>query len=277
MEFFFADDARQRSPYRKGMGSLVAIGGIKVPGEKVSELEREINTLCKEFGFPPGEMFKWSPDRNLWMHDNLVGERREEFFICVLTLAYDHKVKALAVIEDTTSLMATNAQSAEEDVTCLFLERVDRQLKNMNCEGIIIIDRPSGGRKDEDRFLEYCLETLQVGTKYVKPDRIALNIPLCAPSKFIRLLQVSDVVTSCTLAVVAGESRFSPPVFEFVKPLLFSEGDRIGGIGLKIHPDLKYANLYHWLLGDEYLIRFGTQVTRLPHSSRPYSFDPNEP
>jgi len=29
-----------------------------------------------------------------------------------------------------------------------------------------------------------------------------------------------------------------------------------GGRGLKIHPDLRYGNLYHWLLGDEAFVRY---------------------
>jgi hypothetical protein len=31
----------------------------------------------------------------------------------------------------------------------------------------------------------------------------------------------------------------------------------IGGSGLKLHPDLCYLNLYHWLLGDSYYRRGG--------------------
>ena len=31
-------------------------------------------------GFPPNEEFKWSPRRDMWMHQNLVAERRQVFF-----------------------------------------------------------------------------------------------------------------------------------------------------------------------------------------------------
>jgi hypothetical protein len=55
-----------------------------------------------------------------------------------------------------------------------------------------------------------------------------------------------------------------------VKPMLRREGDRIGGIGLKLHPDLRYANLYHWLVGDRYFIK-GSVGHPLPVASMAYA------
>lgn len=73
----------------------------------------------------------------------------------------------------------------------------------------------------------------------------------------------------------AGESNFSPPIFECMKPLFRSETGRVGGVGLKLHPDYKYANLYHWLLGDSHFVRGGSG-TPLPMKNRPYSDDSGE-
>jgi hypothetical protein len=54
---------------------------------------------------------------------------------------------------------------------------------------------------------------------------------------------------------VAGESVFSPPVFRgAVLPML--RGTYKGGRGLELHPDIRYGNLYHWLLDDEYFMRY---------------------
>lgn len=275
MDLFFADDAGQRNPSRPGMGPLVAIGGIHVPSQGVRDLEREIDDICvNECGFPPGEEFKWSPGPNLWMHNHLVEDEREEFFIRVLTLARDSGVTAAIVVEDASRGRATDAQTAEEDVVRLFLERVQRELEKAGTEGVIIVDRPSGGRRDEDKFLAHCLETLQGGTNYVKPDRIALNV-VSTPSKLIRLLQVADVITSCTVATVGGENRFSPPIFEAIKPLLQNDGERIGGFGLKIHPDYVYANLYHWLVEDTLFVK-NLMGSLMPLLDRPYSAGPND-
>lgn len=275
MDLVFADDARQNSPSRAGMGPLVAIGGIHVPSAVVGYLEKQIDSLCIDFGFPTGEQFKWSPGRGLWMRDNLVSTRREEFFNGALSLIREHGAVAIVVVEDASRATATGAPTAEVDVTRLFLERVHRRLGAVDSEGIVVVDRPSGGRADEDAFLSDCLETLQNGTDYVKPERIALN-PLPTPSKFIRLLQVADVVTSCTVATIGGEDCFAPPVFEMIKPILQNDMGRIGGVGLKLHPDFRYANLYHWLLGDAYFYKMGIGYP-LPLPGSPYSSGPDCP
>lgn len=275
MHVFFADDARQNTPSRPGMGPVIAIGGIQVPSEALNSLEKQIHQLCQECDFPPGESFKWSPGRELWMHDNLVGEQRQEFLTRALTLARDHGTAALVIVEDTSRGTATETSSHEEDVISLFLERAHQQCQRTGEDGIVIVDRPGGSRADEDDFLTGCLETLQSGTRYVRPDRIAVNV-LSAPSRFVRLLQLADVVTGCTLAFVSGESRFAPPIFDSVRPMLPSDRNRCGGVGLKIHPDLVYANLYHWLLGDQHLVRGGGGYP-LPMRDRPYSSGANQP
>ena len=268
MHLFFADDSRQPSPTRCGMGPLIGSGGVLISVDKVRDLEFALNNLCRNTGFPSGDYFKWSPGREMWMHQHLLDENRESFFIGALTLALQHEIKAIVVIEDSSRNTATNAQHSEEDVTRLLLERVNNQLRKIGSEAIVIIARPSGGRSDEDRFLEECLETLLSGTNYVTPDRIILNI-LSTPSRFIKLLQLADVIISCSIAIVAGENRYSPRIFNAIKELLINDGSRIGGVGFKIHPDFRYANLYHWLLNDTQFWKgiFGVQ---LPILGRPY-------
>jgi len=275
MDIFFADDAAQKNPSRPGMGPLLGVGGIHVVEESLQDLERQIEAICKEFGFPPNEIFKWSPGRELWMHQNLIGEKRREFFIRILDLAKDNDAMAMVIIEDTSSKTATGAQSPETDLIRLFLERAQHQLAARQSNGMVIVSQPSGDRKSENKFLASCLETLRSGTDYVKPERIALNV-LTSPPKFMRLLQLGDVVTSCTIAFVAGESSFSPPVFNAIKPILAREFGRIGGVGLKIHPDTKYRNLYHWLLGDSHFVRFMEGVP-MPLPGYQYSSDPHTP
>jgi len=274
MDIFFADDARQRNPTRPGMGPIVAIGGVYVPGGYVSKLEKALDRLCVSTGFPPGDEFKWSPGRELWMRDYLVGKARETFFIQALSLARDHRARATIVIEDVNYQKATKASTPEEDVTGLFLERAHWQFKVADTDGIVVADRPGGGRADEDQFLAGCLELLQGGTRYVRPDRIALSV-LSTPSKLVRLLQLADVVASCTVALVGGEERFAPPVFDHIRLLLSNDSGRKGGIGLKIHPDYIYANLYHWLLGDSRFVKTGTG-TPFPLAERPYASGPDQ-
>jgi hypothetical protein len=103
----FADDSRQASPSRDGMGPLVAIGGLCVPGDAVHDLELAIDNLCKEHGFPPRAEFKWSPPRSSWMWKNLRSDRRFEFFRRALGLARSARCTARVVAEDTSCARAT--------------------------------------------------------------------------------------------------------------------------------------------------------------------------
>jgi hypothetical protein len=77
------------------------------------------------------------------------------------------------------------------------------------------------------------------------------------------------------VARVAG-SPYSKIPFAMVKPLLRSDGHRIGGVGLKIHPDFKHVNLYHHLLGDTTCWK-GNVGIDLPCRGRQYYADDGEP
>jgi len=275
VDFLFIDDAYQRSPSRQGMGPLLAIGGLYVPEESVQGLETAIDTLCGNVGFPFGEIFKWSPGRELWMHSNLLDEDRKRFFCGLLEKAQEHGAKAIIVIEDTGYNTATGIPDHEVDLVQLFLERSHWQLTCRNCKGMVIASQPSGDRRNERRFLAECVNSLRTGTNYTQFVHIALNI-ICCPPQIIRLLQLADVITSCTTAMVSGETNFAPPIFEKIKLMLVQDNRRIGGVGLKIHPDFRYANLYHWLLGDSLFVR-GNIGVGMPLPSYPYSTDENIP
>jgi hypothetical protein len=58
--------------------------------------------------------------------------------------------------------------------------------------------------------------------------------------------------------------------------MLRSEQGRIGGVGLKLHADLRYANLYHWLLGDSHWWK-GNVGIPLPAEGHPYVNSADDP
>ncbi len=273
MHLFFADDSRQEAPTRPMMGALVATGGFLIDGDRTKELEARLNKLCHETGFPNGEPFKWSPGRELWMTSKLTGTNRQDFFVAALEAAASLDTKCIVVIEDKTQTRATFAKTSEADVTALLLERIDNSLRRVKQDGLVVVARPQGGRGDEDKFLADCLEVLQSGTEYVKPSTIAVNV-LTSPAKLVRCLQLADVITSAATAHIAGEGTYSPPIFEKLKMMFARDTYRINGIGLKLHPDLKYANLYHWLLGDKLIFKQAMGKT-LPSPTLPYAKDAN--
>lgn len=270
MDVFFADDSAQSKPTRPGVGPLLAAGGLHVPGEEVGPLERELAQTCYEAGFPGKEEFKWSPGRELWMYSNLVGDARRDFFLKVLRAASRHEATACVVMVDTSHAPATGAKTPELDVLTLLVERVHGLLVSARQDGHLLVDRPGGDRQNETRFLSDAISTIVEGTEFVIPERIALVTT--GPSQLVRCLQLADLITSCTTQYVAGETTYAPPVFEGISRLLRRDLGRVGGYGLKIHPDFKYANLYHWLGNDTHFWRANMGIP-MPLAFRPYATD----
>ncbi|MGN6535120.1 MAG: hypothetical protein ACTHKQ_05240 [Mesorhizobium sp.] len=274
MQLLFLDDSFQRRPSRQRVGPLVAVGGVSIPAKAARELERMLNILCAETGFPPGEPFKWSPAKDHWMRDNLVAEQRTEFLGTVLATAAAYGAVGQVAISDKTRNPATRgAKSHEMDVLVMALERFNYSIDDDL--GMVIVARPSGGRTDEDNFLAECVEVVMKGTDYSEFEKFATNI-LTMPFPNSRILQVADLVVSITTAMVAGHTEFAAPVFHRVKALLRTGAfGRIGGVGVKIHPDFCYANLYHWILGDDTFAR-GSSGWSLPMANFPFSNNADE-
>jgi|CZKD01.1.fsa_nt_gi hypothetical protein len=252
------------------MGHLLATGGLYVPGEEVRHLEDMVDATCERHGVPKGEEFKWSPRRDSWIDSALAGASRAGFFMEILAHCAKVEAEASVVIIDRDSSTAAGAKATTEYATELLIRQVDRIALRRSATTIIVVDRPGGGRVEEERFLASALDVLKYGSGRDLPKQIALN-PLCTTSHFVRLLQVADLVVSCATQFVAGEARFSPRVFHgSVRPLL--RGDPVGGSAIAIYPEVKYANLYHWLFEDLKFMR-GAVGYGLPILSYPYSKD----
>ena len=266
MDLFAADDSEARNPRRSGVRRLKALGGVYVPSESVSSLETVLNDHCRDYGFPEGEEFKWSPSRNHWMRTHLLDQERSRFFIEALDLADELGTSVIAVVVDTHARSATGARPAAHDAANMLIERVNTFAAENRRTCLMIMDRAGGGRREEESLVAHCTETLRDGTDYVLPDRFAMG-PFTADSSRIRLLQLADLVISCVTAHIAG-SGFTDAVFERLVSMFRQDDGRIGGKGLKIHPDLRYVNLYHWLLDDTHWWR-GTMGIPLPQDDRP--------
>jgi hypothetical protein len=247
---------------------------MHVPAASIRALTVALEQMCDEYGFPPSEEFKWSPSKGSWMWSNLQRATREEFCTDCLKAAAEHKAQAFVVIEDERFRSTSSRRDDHElDVVKLFLERCQGHLEDTETEAIVLADHPSGGRPAEAEFVATCLRTLRSGTGWVIPTRIALV--LTEDSKNTRLLQLADLIVGCTLAFVAGDDRRSPRLFEnhILRLLRRSEDGRIGGFGLKLHPDNSYVNLYHWLLGDMTYKSYGIPKP-MPRADRPYANGP---
>ncbi len=169
---------------------------------------------------------------------------------------------------------ANGAAVTPDYATGLLIRQIDRIAARRSTTVMIVVDRPGGGRTDEERLLNAALHTLRQGGGYDLPVRIALN-PLCTTSNFIRLLQAADVVVSCATQFLAGEARYSPHIFNTsVRPLL--RVSPIGGTAIALYPETRYANLYHWMLGDSVFMERALGHP-LPDPKYPYLRDANTP
>ena len=109
---------------------------------------------------------------------------------------------------------------------------------------------------------------------YVSHEEIAFVIT--TDSRFVRLLQVADLATSCITAYVAGESRYSPPIAQRLLPLYPVAYGRRAGYSIKIHPDYNFANLHHWLFGETHFVR-NQNGHPMPLKGYDYAEEPNRP
>lgn len=236
------------------MRPVVAAGAVYVPNEGIRTLEKAIDSICRDYGFPDEQEFKWSPGRELWMRDNIVEGERSAFFLDVLNVAQAEGAEALVVIVDTAARGAVRPTDPRLDATVMLLERANNLLRGKGRDAFVIADEPGGSTQSGRTFVAECVQTIHRGTRYVQMDR--LHLMVATDSKHTRLIQLADLVTGCSVSRVCGESRHSPQIFDAIKPLLRRNMQgQIGGTGLKIHPDLRYVNLYHWVLGDEYHVR----------------------
>lgn len=255
------------------MNEIVAAGTVMVPSESANSLESLIESEAKLAGFPSGEEFKWSPPRDSWMRRNLVGQDRENFFCKVIEHAQNASCMAILAIVDISARSSTGQLEPGLDAIVLLLERIHESSRQSQGRTVLVFDRPSGGSpKHEGEFVKKCKQVLASGTKYSTLEAVD-NSPFVEDSSHHRLLQLADLVTSCTAARVAGEEIYSVPIFQSIRPLLRERDGICGGRGLKIHPDFNYQNLYHWILGDTHLGSRGSG-TALPNPGRPYPCSP---
>ena len=271
MELFFADDSTQKG-VRPGMGKLVGFGGALFPDSAVRPFATEVNQVAKDFGIPPDEEIKWSPKRGSWIYDNLKGDDRTDCYRRILQSASGHGARTLVIVWDTGRTTLQGDKALEKCIDFAF-ERLSVNLSKRNEEALIVADRPGGGRKQEEGMLSKFLERVLLGTEYSVPDWCALNI-LTTPSKLLRQLQLADVITGITTAMVAGQYKYAYPLFPEVKSMLIMNYyGTIGGTGLKLFPD-DLTNLYRWVLEEDTFWKVGQNSGfGLPASRYPYMED----
>ena len=252
------------------MGSLIGVGGLIVDADKLAAIEKSLDEICTDdFLFPEQEVFKWSPARSDWYRTNVVGERRKEFIEKIFeTLAFNCAKAVVAICDETKKKANVGSSSHEMDVLLLSLERFHTSLNNET--GMVFVAKPSGGTKDENKFLAECIEHKTVGTDFVKFNKIAHNL-VSIPTAHSRVLQAADLIVSVSTAMASGNTGYAGEIFPKLKPLFLQDWrGLIGGTGFKLHSSYSYKNLYHWVLEEDFWAD-GSSGFPFPDASRPYS------
>lgn len=267
----FLDDSKQNKPSRAGLGKLTAIGGISVRASQAFEISQRLDQECfSRFGLPINEPFKWSPNDQHW-YKRLSDDQRAELIRHVLTVAADYAPSTFVTILDNEYNPLEGAESHEMCALTLTLERFNK-LINTGESGIVIVDRPGSDKGSAEQYLLDCAELVAGGSRYAS-FKFACPI-VSMPFRLSRILQLADLVVSITTAYVAGSSQ-AAKFFPYLEPLIRTDRGRKGGVGVKIHPDSRYANLYHWLLKDDHFHRYN-RPQPMPLPKYPYARGPDE-
>lgn len=269
MKFLFLDDSKQRNSSRPRLGEMLSVGGVIVDSQSIRALDTKIEDICKtDFGFPESEVFKWSPSKDHWFRASVTGDRRNEFFKSVLRACLDFDAKFVVCTVDVSKGQANpKASSHEIDALTLTLERFNTFISPSG-SGVVLLAKPSGGQRDENKILAEMIDVRSSGTEFVNFSKMALNI-ITVPYNHSRILQVADLVVSVTTAMVSGETKYAAEIFpDLLKGFHRNSKGQVGGAGLKLHPST-LNNLYFWLCDDRYYVR-GNSGIPLPKVGSPF-------
>lgn len=231
------------------MGKLVAFGGLAFQEDQLTPFAAEVERILGRFGIPTDVELKWSPDprKDRWLHDEFKDPERHNCYEGILRAAHACGGRAIVVVWDTGRKNLPVPDVFDRCVDYLF-ERVETHLEKVGRLGLVVADRPGGGKPEEDAFLRSFLLKVTLGTEYKRGKSVQLNV-LTTPSHLLRHLQAADLVTGIATGAVGG-NNYALALAEALKPLLLRNAlGTIGGTGLKLVPQ-ELVNLHHHCFGE---------------------------
>lgn len=114
-------------------------------------------------------------------------------------------------LRDEADATSWGEEKVQPEMLKYLYERVSTVLDTAGHSGILIADQPPGDRTDEKRWLGQALALAENGTQYIAPDLNRIVLPvLTARSDHLDLLQLADLVTAATTALIAGSEHAAP-------------------------------------------------------------------
>jgi hypothetical protein len=192
----------------------------------------------------------------------------------VIDVLKESEAKTIVSICDKTKKKAdARSPDSEIDALILTLERFHLSVQQDDC--FVILAKPSGGRKDENRVLADCFAAIESGTDYIDFGKFS-QPPVIMPSARSRLLQAADIIASVTTAMVAGNEEYASEIFPALLNIIATDWRGLkGNAGLKLHPNVLYKNVYYWVLNEDFYAK-GSGGYPLPEKGKPYFIGPKE-
>ena len=262
MHVAFVDDSKQDGR-RRGMGRLVALGAVIFHERTIAEYARQSEALYASLDVPSETELKWSPPDGSFLKSEAGRLIRGLLVQRTLELAVELGSRSVVVVWDTGRATELQGKPAEQKVLEFLYERVSMCMEED--VGMMTADKPSGGRtSDDEKWLQSTLELTNYGTDYVHPEHIVLPI-VTAPSHHLRQLQLADLITGATAAVVAGGNSYANDLAPLLLALAHkNRRSMAGGAGVKLYPN-QLRNLHHWAFGEDRFVNVATgQEWRLP-------------
>jgi Protein of unknown function (DUF3800) len=273
----FLDESEQLDPSSGGLGPLLAVGCVLIPEDAVAAYAADLTAIRAQLNIPPADELKWKPAKGSFLESaggEVVGTLRRR----MLRAAIERDVRSVVVVWDHSRVWQTKEKDeVYRELLKYLYERIEKCLRRHNAVGVVIADKPSGGRiSDDTRWLTEALRLTNDGTEYVTPERVVLPI-VTAHSHLVPHLQLADLVVAATTAAVAGRPNAQPLV-----PLLrqLAHDDRRGivsDVGIKLWPP-ELKNLYYWVFEEtRYPEATWDRGFELPDPTLPYARDDGLP
>lgn len=258
MHIAYVDDSAQKGR-RRGQGKLIGLGAAVFAENHVKTFADDFHACFDQFQVPQEIEFKWSPDsRGDWFRANNRTDIIQPLREAILDAAIANETKAFVSVWDTGAQKTMYGYGPEYWVIRFMYERIEMHLSSIKERGLIVFDKPGGGHKDEDAWVSDTRELTDLGTEYVKPDAIVAPM-LTAPSHHHPQLQLADLIAGASVGALAG-NKYALALMPRLKELYRrNTWGCIGGLGVKLYPD-EVCNLYHWVFGDDIVIRRNSGV-----------------
>lgn len=262
MHIAYVDDSAQRGR-RRGQGKLVGLGAAVLAESRIKSFADDFYSCFSQFEVPHEVELKWSPDsKNDWFRANGKTNILQPLREAILDAAIANDVTALVSAWDNGAQKTMYGYDPEYWVVRFMYERIEMHLSTLKQRGVIVFDKPGGDHKDEDAWISDTRELTDIGTEYVKPDAIVAPI-LTAPSHHHPQLQLADLIAGASVGALAG-TKYALALLPKIKQLyLRNSWGNVGGLGVKLYPD-EVCNLYHWVFGDDMMVRRNSGV-ELPY------------